>query len=223
MLLAVMAFIAVANVTGLNAQCDPEECEGFEPILTSAVVQLPGFPGCDVEIDYTYRLCPPPFGLTNIDVQGFSVIGGSPACDGLNAFLFPGGTPNWAGIEWAFREGYNALVRKLFIQAYTANPSVYQCPSTVASYASAWRSCAQILVSSRGISPWPWPWFRVRIRSCNDDICCLQKTELCYDVATGTIKETHSWTYGSYGECGDPPPSPIGTIFASDCLPWCVQ
>ncbi len=221
-----IGLMVLSNFAKLYAQCDLPECVNIEPIRATAIVQLPGFPGCDVEIEYTYRICPPPFGVNNIDAYAFSVIGGSPECDALNNYLFDesAGEPNWTGMQWVFREGYNELVRKLFIDAYNnaSNKSFFECPNGGVTYNSAWRSCAQVLLA-RIASPLPYPRYRIALRPCDDRICCLQEMKICYDAVTKTLKETHKWTYGNYGSCGEPPPPIPGTFRLSSCLPWCVE
>src|ERR1041384_6128529 len=117
--------VTMLGLTGYGraaAQCDPPGCEDIEFQNAQIDVELPGYPGCTVRLDYRWRQCPPPIGISSIEVWGMQIIGSSPACDGLENFFYPGGSPNWNNIKWGFREGYNAMIRKLFLQSYNSLP-----------------------------------------------------------------------------------------------------
>lgn len=207
-----------------KAQCLPESCKNITLQYLQGTVELPGYPGCQVQVDYEYGSCAGPPAIEYIRIWGMQLLGDSPQCDALREHLYPNGGPDFGAIRAAFRDAHGALLRNLFRQFYDALPDnfkpAYQCPNGAVEYSTAWRSCAQIIVMhSIGIFPFP---FRFMIRSCDDEICCLQQTKICYDPATGTVKSTDTWQYGGVGSCGAPPDNPPGTLFASPCLPWCA-
>ncbi len=219
---AIIASIVVT--TNTNAQCLPKSCENITLQYLQGVVELPGYPGCKVQVDYEYGACAGPPALEYIRIWGMQLLGDSPQCDALREHLYPNGAPDFGAIRAAFRDAHGALLRDLFRQFYDALPDnfkpAYQCPNGAVEYSTAWRSCAQVIVMhSIGVFPFP---FRFGIRSCDDEICCLQQTKLCYDPATGTVKATDTWQYGGIGSCGAPPENPPGTLFASPCMPWCA-
>lgn len=226
--LLVCCALAFGAGTQANAQCSPAICDGVAFQNAFMDVELPGFPGCTVRYEYRWRVCGNPVVVTNIEVWSMSILGPPGPCTALETYFFPGTGVDWDHIEWGFREGYNAIVRKSFLATYNGLPpslrSSLECPNGIATYTSSWRSCAQLLIYTYGPIGWPWPFrWRFQIRPCDDEICCTQETKVCYNKSTGVVEETHTWTYGNYGECGAPPPTPPNVWYASECLPWCVE
>lgn len=217
-------FFLTTTTDSLNAACDPLNCD---PAPWSAVITdtcyFPDYPNCPITVQYKYRVCG---SVVEIDVESYSYSpADDPDCQDLSDDSdTPSGSPDWDFIADRFRKVYDEIIKKRFLAQYEAASSTVQaqwtCDSVASiSYQATWGACVEIEFCI--VWTGPWPRFTIRIVECGE-VCCLQKTSVCYDSTTGDARLTHTFVPGEE-TCSGGEPSWDGTCWTSSCFAFCAQ
>jgi hypothetical protein len=189
-------------------------------------MEVPGYPGCPIRFDYGYRTCQPS-GKIEYRIIGFTwPPSADPNCTALLSALNNSSTKD-ATIRELEEKASQVLPSVLFMNAYNAafpgDKPNYECPNGRVIYRGIISSCERYVEIKRTVER-PWgqeivEWI-VRFENCNDEACCVELRELCYNTSTNQLEETVSISTNTDLEPCDPlaPPTDPDAIWWTPCL-----
>lgn len=225
-LLAACLFISI--VSWGQTDCFPQSSIGCTPIASNltATVGVPGYPGCEIIVFYSLRVCQGEFQVANVSVQ--SVPFSNPACGQfISDFLgvaFGGNQLRFERFLTLFWAGVEAQIADLIFQGALQNaqtnntvPLLYCGTGLNTVVVTFYRgSCISFCVGNAAGS------LTISQASCGTT-CCARKFTYCIDPATGGTEVTEVTFQTNEGECITfaLPACPGKTLFQSPCFKLC--
>lgn len=203
-------------------------CPGVMWTYTTIWMELPSWPGCPVKFKYASRVCPD--GTTEIIITEWDFPDpNDPDCAGLLATIRDAaGNTIWAGVEQVDREAVEILPKVLFMNAYNnalpGDKAQFECPNGKKLYRGVVASCHRWVEIQRWAGQ---PHFSqmlewvVRLENCNDEACCIETQEICFDTQTNQLVVNVTMDEIEGRECVDlPDPTDPDAIAWSECMMW---
>lgn len=216
LLLILLLFSAVAHAQ-LPTPCIPD-CENSPWSGTqTALIEVPGFPGCYAVILYVTRVACPPANYNDVQILSIAPLSSS-ACDAFRAYvnglLATGGTPLQNYTKTLHDYMASALVSKVFTDRYNAmspaQKAAVTCPNTTTQWRAARGSC--VYYRRDGACCWS-------LQRCPTSFCCLSAYKVCWDAGTGQPIVTQvPYSNPITTECG---PVPNDAVLEGLCIPIC--
>lgn len=207
----IVAFIAFFSISCYSQECEVElsydDCAYTEWVERELTVPLnvPGFPPCPIKYIYEYRRCGCSYEVRSSYFQWYN----PDDCPALAAYLLQLSNSTvpqdrstfWGIVNNAFAEFPKLALTDLaeniiFIQCAEGNQCIEPAPScvspwNVAQASAIWSRCTEY-ISTAPSSPFsPNSDYRVYVRRCRNDFCCVLKRKICYIGITPRVCE--SW------------------------------